>query len=61
MQNLKLLPEGVSGICAGRVKKKLLTDQLERLREQEAPNSKTGFGCVFSRGEFLDTPQRSGL
>ena len=31
MQNLKPLPEGVSGICAGRLKKELLTDELKRL------------------------------
>ena len=61
MQNLKPLPEGASETCAGRLEKKLLPDQLERLRAQEAPNAKTGFRCVFSWGKFLDTPQRSGL
>src|SRR5271166_3074377 len=39
-QNLKPWPKGVSGNPGGRPKAKPLTEELERLLEQEAPNGK---------------------
>jgi hypothetical protein len=39
VQNLKPWPKGVSGNPGGRPKKKLITDELERLLEQEAPEA----------------------
>jgi uncharacterized protein DUF5681 len=39
-QNLRPWPKGVSGNPGGRPKKRLLTDELELLLEQEAPNSR---------------------
>jgi hypothetical protein len=38
-QNLKPWPKGVSGNPGGRPKVKPLTEELERLLEQEAPKS----------------------
>ena len=38
--NLRPWPKGVSGNPGGRPKKRLLTDELELLLEQEAPNSR---------------------
>jgi hypothetical protein len=38
-QNLKPWPKGVSGNPGGRPKKKLVTDELERLLQVEAPNA----------------------
>jgi hypothetical protein len=37
--NLKPWPKGVSGNPGGRPKKKAITEELERLLEEEAPNS----------------------
>ena len=39
VQNLRPWPKGVSGNPGGRPKKKLITDELERLLEQEAPEA----------------------
>ena len=39
-ENLKPWPKGVSGNPGGRPKTKPLTEELERLLEQEAPNGK---------------------
>jgi hypothetical protein len=36
--NLKPWPKGVSGNPGGRPKKKAITEELERLLEEEAPN-----------------------
>ncbi len=41
IENLKAWQKGVSGNPGGRPKKKLLTDELERLLEQEAPNARS--------------------
>lgn len=37
VQNLKPWPKGVSGNPGGRPKKKLISDELERLLQEEAP------------------------
>jgi HPt (histidine-containing phosphotransfer) domain-containing protein len=39
VQNLRPWPKGVSGNPGGRPKKKLITDEIERLLEQEAPDA----------------------
>jgi len=39
VQNLKPWPKGVSGNPGGRPRRKLISDELERLLEQEAPGS----------------------
>ncbi len=39
VENLKAWPKGTSGNPGGRPKKKAITEELERLLEQEAPNA----------------------
>ena len=58
-QNLKPWPKGVSGNPGGRPKKKLITNELERLLEQEAPEA-TGKTWAAVIAEVLLNQARRG-
>ncbi len=57
--NLKPWPKGVSGNPGGRPKKKLITDELERLLGQEAPDA-TGKSWATVIAEALLNQARRG-
>lgn len=59
VQNLKPWPKGVSGNPGGRPKKKLITDELERLLKQEAPEA-TGKSWATVIAEALLNQARRG-
>jgi hypothetical protein len=52
IQNLKPWPKGVSGNPGGRPKKRLISDELERLLQQEAPDA-SGKTCAAALAEVL--------
>ena len=52
IQNLKPWPKGVSGNPGGRPKKRLISDELERLLQEEAPDA-GGNTCAAVMAEAL--------
>ena len=68
--NLKPWPKGVSGNPGGRPKKKAITEELERLLEEEAPNGdgKTWAATIAeallkqaAKGDVRAITERTGL